>query len=76
MRRSWLRTLQGIERDLADSDPGMDALFRSFAWRTGGRDMSWVERVGHRRFPLFWRRHKGTPTDRMKDWTAGNWKDP
>jgi hypothetical protein len=36
MRRRWLRTLQGIERDLADSEPDLDALFRSFAKCTAG----------------------------------------
>ena len=75
-RRRWLRTLQGIERDLADSDPGLDALFRSFARRTGGRDMSWVEKLDRRRFPWFGRRRGRTLTERMKDWTAENWTDP
>ena len=40
LRRRWLRTLQAIERDAARSDPGLDALFRGFAQRTGGCDMS------------------------------------
>jgi hypothetical protein len=77
MRRRSLRTLQRIERDLTGSDPGLDALFRSFARRTGGCDMSWVEKVGRKRFLLFGRRlRKRTLTERMKDWTAENWKDP
>ena len=77
MRRRWMRTLQGIERDLAGSDPGLDALFRSFARLAGGRDMSWVEKVGRRRFLKFGRRRRErTLTERMKDWTAENWKDP
>jgi hypothetical protein len=73
MRRRWMRTLQGIERDLAGSDPGLDALFRSFARRTGGRDMSWVEKLGRRRFLMFGRRRRErTLTERTKDWTAEN----
>jgi len=76
MRRRWLRTLRGIERDLADSEPDLDALFCSFAQLTGGRDMSWVEKIDRRRLWIFRRRHERTLTERMKDWTAENWKDP
>jgi hypothetical protein len=76
-RRRSLRALQRMERELASSDPGLDALFQSFARRTRGWDMSWVEEVGRKRFVLFGRRRRErTPTGRMKDWTAGNWKDP
>ena len=77
MTRRLPRTLQGIERHLAGSDPGLDALFRSFARCTGGCDMSWVEKVGRKRFGLFGRRRRQrTLTERMKDWSAENWKDP
>lgn len=31
---------------MARSDPGLDALFRGFARRTGGCDMSWIELEG------------------------------
>lgn len=75
MRRRWLRALQPIERDLARSDPGLHALFQSFARCPGGRDMSWVEKVGRKQFLLFGRRHKQTLTGRMKGWTAENRKD-
>ena len=79
-RRRSLRALQRMERDLASSDPGLDALFQSFARRTRGWDMSWVEEVGRKRFVLFGilgrRRRERTLTERMKDWTAENWKDP
>ncbi len=76
-RRRWLRALQAIERDVAGSDPGLDALFRSFARRTGGYDMSWIEKLDRRRSRLFGRRlRERTLTERMKDWTAENWKDP
>jgi len=79
-RRRSLRALQRMERDLASSDPGLEALFQSFARRTRGWDMSWVEEVGRKRFVLFGilgrRRRERTLTERMKDWTAENWKDP
>jgi len=74
--RRWLRTLERIERDLAGSDPGLDALFRSFARRSGGRDMSWVEQIDRRRRWVFGRRRDRGPTERMKDWIAENWNDP
>ena len=80
MRRRSLRALQRIERDLAGSDPGLDALFRSFSRRTRGYDLSWVEKVDRRPCllsRLFGRqRHERTLTERMKDWTAENGKDP
>ena len=65
-----------MERDLASSDPGLDALFRSFARRTRGYDLSWVEEIGRRRFLLFGRQRERKLTERMKDWTAENRKDP
>ena len=65
-----------MERDLASSDPGLDALFRSFARRTRGYDLSWVEEIGPKRFWLFGRRRERKPTEWMKDWTAENRKDP
>jgi hypothetical protein len=76
MRRRSLRVLQRMERDLASSDPGLDALFRSFARRTRGYDLSWVEEISRRRFLLFGRRRERKLTERMKDWTAENRKDP
>ena len=65
-----------MERDLASSDPGLDALFRSFARRTRGYDLSWVEEISRRRFLLFGRRRERKLTERTKDWTAENRKDP
>jgi hypothetical protein len=80
MRRRSLRALQRIERDLAGSDPGLDALFRSFSRRTRGYDLSWVEKLDRRPCLLSRmfgrRRHERKLTERMKDWTADNWKDP
>jgi hypothetical protein len=65
-----------MERDLASSDPGLDALFRSFARRTRGYDLSWVEEISRKRFWLFGRRRERKLTEWMKDWTAENRKDP
>jgi hypothetical protein len=79
-RRRSLRALQRIEGDLAGSDPGLDALFRSFARRTRGYDLSWVEKIDRRPCLLsrmFGRRQRErTLNGRMKDWTADNWQDP
>ena len=80
MRRRSLRALQRIERDLAGSDPGLDALFRAFSRRTRGYDLSWVEKVDRRPCLLSRifgrRRHERTLTERMKDGAADNWQDP
>ena len=65
-----------MERDLARSDPGLDALFRSFARRTFGCDLRWVEEVGRKRFFLFGRRRERKLTEWMKVWTTENWKEP
>ena len=75
MTRRWLRTLERIERDLAESDPGLDALFRSFTRRTRGSDMSWVEKIERKRRWIFGLRRERGPTEPMKDWTAENRKD-
>ena len=73
----YLRSLRKIESSLAAADPGLDALFRSFAGCTDGCDMSWVERTGRKRFLMFGRRRRErTLTERMKEWTAENWQDP
>jgi hypothetical protein len=50
LRRRQLRILRGIERDIADSDPGLDALYLGFARRTGGHDLRWVERIDVKRW--------------------------
>ncbi len=77
LRRGQLMALRGIERDLADSDPGLDALFLSFASQAGRPVMPWVETVGAGPFKLLARlRRRRTLTERMKDWCAQNWNDP
>jgi hypothetical protein len=76
LRRRQLRILRRIESDLADSDPGLDALYQGFARRTSGRDMRWMERIDRRWFGLFPRRDERSLGGRIKDWTAENWNDP
>jgi hypothetical protein len=77
MRRRWTRALRRIERDLAATDPGLDAFFASFAARSNGCDMSWVEKANGRWRPAFGRRRgERNLGGRMKDWCNENWKDP
>jgi len=73
-RRRWARALRKIERDLA-ADPGLDALFRSFACWAGGLDLSWVEKTGRRR--VFGRRQRSgeAPAGPDRDWCDDRWKD-
>ena len=56
LRRRQLRILRRIERDIAGSDPGLDALYLGFARRTGGHDLRGVEKIDRRRRWLFFRR--------------------
>ena len=77
LRRRHLRILHDMERDLADSEPGLDALFLGFARRTSGHDMRWVEMIDRRRrWPFFRRRQEPSSAERMKDRSAENWNDP
>ncbi len=60
-RRSPSRALRDIERDLADSDPGLDAFFLSFTRRTWGREMPQTETIPARRLNLLaWLRRERT----------------
>ena len=66
-----------MERGLAGSDPGLDALFVAFARRTRGLDLRWVEQTDGGRSRMFARlRHKSTRTERTADRCAGNQDDP
>jgi DUF3040 family protein len=78
LRRRQQRILDRIERDLADSDPGLAAFYSGLARRTGGLDMRWVERIHRRRFGIFRRRRRRERSlgERAKNWTAENWNDP
>ena len=77
LRRRQLRILCGIERDIADSDPGLEALYLGFARRTGGHDLRWVEKIDHgRRWPFFRRRPEPRLGEQVTDQSAENWNDP
>jgi hypothetical protein len=77
LRRRQLRILRRIERDIAASDPGLDALYLGFARRTGGRDMPRMEKIDRRRrWRFLQRRPESSPGERVKDPSAENWNDP
>ena len=77
LRRRQLRTLRRIERDLADSDPGLDTLFRAFARQAARREMARVEKMDYRPFRILARLRRGRPgAERMTDRCADNRNDP
>jgi hypothetical protein len=77
LRRRQLRILRRIERDIADSDPGLDALYLGFARRTCGRDLRWVEKIDRsRRWPFYLQRPEPNPGEPVEDRSAENWNDP
>ena len=67
-----------MERDLADTDPGLDALFLGFARRTSGHDLRWVERIDAKRWRwlFFGRRPEPGLGEPVRDQSAENWNDP
>jgi hypothetical protein len=76
-RRGQLRALRRVEREIADSEPGLYAFFLSFNRRAAGRDMPQTETSGSGPLRRLARRRRGrTLTERMKDWCAENWNDP
>ena len=73
LHRGQLRTLHGIERDLADSDPDLDALFLSFASAAGRPEVPAAENISARHLKVLsrlWPRR--TLSERMKHWYAEN----
>jgi hypothetical protein len=77
LSRRQLRTLRGIERNLACSDPALDAWFVSFAALLKGRDMPVAERLPRGPSRLLRRLWRGPGvTDRVAAWCAGNWNNP
>ena len=77
LSRRQLRTLRGIERDLACSDPALDAWFVSFAALLRGRDMPPAERVSQWPSRLARRLWYGPSVgERVAAWCAENWTDP
>ena len=73
LSRRQVRTLRGIELDLAASDPSLNEFFVSFNLRPGGREMPLVERVARWPFRLGSNR---SVADRVRHWCAENWNDP
>jgi hypothetical protein len=77
LSRRQLRTLRGIERDLACSDPGLNAWFLSFAGMLRGHDMPPAERVSRWPSRLPRRLWRGpSVTEQVAAWCAENWNDP
>jgi hypothetical protein len=69
--------LRELERDIADSEPGLYAFFRSFNRRGFAREMPDTETVADG--PLRWlarRKRRAALNERTKDWIAENWNDP
>jgi hypothetical protein len=64
LRRRQLRTLRGIERELADSDPDLEAYFWSFSV------LARTRRMPRREQDSRW------PFRQVRDWCAENWTDP
>ena len=77
LSRRQRRTLRGIERNLACSDPALDAWFVSFAGLLRGRDMPPAERVSRWPYRLARRLWCGpSVSERVAAWCAENWTDP
>ena len=76
LSRRQLRTLRVIECGLADSDPYLNAYFRSFAKRAGMCAMPRAERMPPWPLRMLGRRRSRTLSGRVKDWSAGNRTDP
>ena len=69
--------LRRIERDLAASEPGLAAFFRSFNSRSGESEMPRVEHVARWPFRTLDRlRHGRGVTERAAGQCAENWDDP
>jgi hypothetical protein len=74
MHRRWRRALRAIERDLADSDPGLEEFFFQFALLARGQKVPRVEKV--RVWPARWIASDGrrVPSDRAsEDWRGWLW---
>jgi hypothetical protein len=77
LSRRQLRTLRGIERNLACSDPALDAWFVSFAGLLQGGDMPAAESLPRWPSRLLWRLWRGpSVSERVAAWCAENWNNP
>ena len=75
--RRRLRTLRGIERELAASEPGLHAFFLSFNARAGQRDRPRVERIAPWPARMLARLWRGPiVTEQVKDPSTENRNDP
>jgi hypothetical protein len=76
LSRRQLRTLHGIERDLACSDPRLNEFFLLFSGGFRGYEMPRVERVSRWPSRMLARLWGGrNVTERVAAWYAGNWRD-
>jgi hypothetical protein len=77
LSRRQLRTLRGMERDLACSDPRLNEFFLLFSGGFRGYDMPRVERVSRWPSRMLARLWGGRNlTDRVVAWYAEDWRDP
>jgi len=77
LSRRQLRTLRGIEQDLACSDPRLNDFFLLFSGGFRGYDMPRVERVSRWPSRMLARLWGGrNVTERVAAWYADNWHDP
>ena len=77
LSRRQLRTLHGIEQDLACSDPRLNDFFLLFSKGFRGYDMPRVERVSRWPSRMLARLWGGrNVTERVAAWYADNWHDP
>ena len=76
LSRRQLRTLRGIERDLACSDPRLNEFFLLFSGGFRGYDMPRVERVSRWPSRMLARLWGGrNVTERVAAWYPENWHD-
>jgi hypothetical protein len=77
LSRRQLRTLRGIEQDLACSDPRLNEFFLLFSGGFRGYDMPRVEHVSRWPSRLLGRLRLGrNVTERVAAWYAEDWRDP
>jgi hypothetical protein len=79
LRRRQQRSLRDIERELAHSEPDLDALFLSFARHVARREVPQLEKMSHwppRMLTRLRLRRGRTRAEPTSDRCAENWNDP
>jgi hypothetical protein len=77
LSRRQMRTLRGIEQDLACSDPRLNDFFLLFSGGFRGYDMPRVERVSRWPSRMLGRLWPGrNVAERVASWYAEDWRDP